>query len=240
MKNKFLTAALLLLSTYVGAQVTLTVYDDCNRNGHLVDLTDRSSGNAVDLGLSVRWASCNIGATAPEEYGDYFMWGETEPNERDYEWRNYKYCFNNSSTLTKYCTQAQYGTVDGKFTLESRDDAATVNWGSDWRTPTPEEWVELYEHCYWDRIKVNKIDVYQVTSKINGNSIIIPLTGYKTGSNIWSGYARYWTNSLQPSNAEEGEYNDNRALYYTLNTYLSRNYDYYDRYYGLPVRAVRP
>lgn len=242
MKNKFLTAALLLLSTYVGAQVTLTVYDDCNRNGHLVDLTDRSSGNAVDLGLSVRWASCNIGATAPEEYGDYFMWGETEPNERGYDsWEYYKYSYNSSNTLTKYCTQAEYGTVDGKYTLESRDDAASVNWGSDWRTPTPEEWLELREHCYWDQVTINKIRGYRVTSKINGNSIFIPYAGYKSTSTIGVGsYGEYWTNILKKDtsrDAEEGDYEDAWAVYYSLGNSTSSN-DV--RYRGYPVRAVRP
>lgn len=244
MKNKLLAAALLLLSAYAGAQVTLTVYDDCNRNGHLVDLTDKSSGKAVDLGLSVRWASCNIGATAPEEYGDKFMWGETEPNDRGYSsWEHYKYSYNYQASgytlhLTKYCTQEKNGEVDGKYILESRDDAATVNWGSDWRTPTPEEWLELREHCYWDWVTINKVDGYRVTSKINGNSIFIPQAGYKENGN-WSSYAYYWTNILLKDTdryAEEGDYDDRYAVYYGLHDNKTNGRI---RYAGLPVRAVR-
>lgn len=236
MKNKLLAAALLLLSAYAGAQVTLTVYDDCNRNGHLVDLTDKSSGKAVDLGLSVRWASCNIGTTAPEEEGDKFMWGETEPNERGYNnWEYYKYSYNYQASgsilhLTKYCTQEKNGEVDGKYILESRDDAATVNWGSDWRTPTPEEWLELREHCYWDRITINKKDCYKVTSKINGNYIIFPRP---------YSYNYYWTNILKEStdaHAEEGEYNDPKAVCYDL---YYKSVESSERNTGFPVRAVR-
>ena len=91
----------------------------------------------VDLGLTsgTLWATCNVGATAPEDYGDYFAWGETEPKE-DYSWSTYKWCNGSYKTQTKYCTNSKYGTVDDKTELEPEDDAAFVNWGSTWRMPT--------------------------------------------------------------------------------------------------------
>ena len=99
----------------------------------------------VDLGLpsGTLWATCNVGASSPEEYGDYFAWGETEP-KNDYSWSTYKYCKGSNSTLTKYCTNSIYGTVDNKTELEPSDDAAAVNWGSEWQMPSEEQLDELY------------------------------------------------------------------------------------------------
>ena len=87
----------------------------------------------VDLGLSVKWATFNVGATKPEGYGDYFAWGETEPKDV-YDWSTYKWCNGSSTTLKKYNVDSNRGTVDNKFFLESVDDVATVRWGGDWRT----------------------------------------------------------------------------------------------------------
>ena len=103
----------------------------------------------VDLGLSVKWATMNVGASKAEEYGDYFAWGETQPKST-YDWSMYKYCNGSSSTLTKYCNMSSYGNngfTDNKTQLELSDDAARVNWGGSWRMPTDAEWTELYEQC---------------------------------------------------------------------------------------------
>lgn len=104
----------------------------------------------VDLGLSVKWATFNVGATAPEEYGDYFAWGETEPKTGYDRW-NYKYYYRqNYSILTKYCTVSNNGKdgfTDDKRVLDPEDDAAHVNWGGDWRMPTKSEFVQLYNNC---------------------------------------------------------------------------------------------
>ena len=105
------------------------------------DIDDTLDGHAyVDLGLpsGTLWATCNVGASSPEEYGDYFAWGETEP-KNDYNWSTYKYCKGSSTTMTKYCTSSSYGTVDNKTELEPSDDAATVNWGSNWQMPSLEQ-----------------------------------------------------------------------------------------------------
>ena len=111
--------------------------------------TNNDTKEAVDLGLSVKWATCNVGAKNPEEYGDYFAWGETEPKS-DYSWSTYKWCNGSPSTLTKYNNDSSYGTVDRKTTLEPADDAATVNWGGAWRMPTHDEQLALIDSCYWE------------------------------------------------------------------------------------------
>ena len=90
---------------------------------------------AVDLGLSVKWASCNVGATTPEDCGDYYAWGEIEEKE-NYDWSTYKWCNGSYDTQTKYCTNSSYGTVDNKTTLDLEDDVAHVKWGGSWRMPT--------------------------------------------------------------------------------------------------------
>ena len=100
----------------------------------------------VNLGLSVKWATCNVGASSPEEYGDYFAWGEVEPKSI-YDFSTYKYCNGSETTLTKYNYSSSYGTVDNKTTLELSDDAARANWGGSWRMPTDAELTELREQC---------------------------------------------------------------------------------------------
>ena len=103
----------------------------------------------VDLGLSVKWAKCNVGAENPENYGTYFAWGETEPKD-NYSWENYKWCNGSQTTLTKYNIDSDYGTVDNLTTLEIADDAAAANWGGAWRMPTYNELSALLDSCYWE------------------------------------------------------------------------------------------
>ena len=103
----------------------------------------------VDLGLSVKWATMNVGATSETDYGNYYAWGETEPQASNaYSWSSYKWG-DSSSSKTKYCTNSSYGTVDNKTTLDPEDDAATQNWGGAWRMPTHTEVSELVKNCYW-------------------------------------------------------------------------------------------
>ena len=99
---------------------------------------------AVDLGLpsGTLWADRNVGADAPEAYGDYFAWGEVTP-KTEYNWSTYKWCNGDAYSQTKYFTSSSYGTVDGKTTLDLEDDAAYVNMGSEWRMPTNAEQDEL-------------------------------------------------------------------------------------------------
>ncbi len=127
----------------------------------------------VDLGLpsGLLWATCNVGATKPEEYGDYFAWGETEPKE-DYSEVTYRWCNGSSTQLTKYCYDRLYGFVDNKRTLEPIDDAATANWGGVWRMPTQAEQVELGTECTWIWTTLNGVEGCKVFGP-NGNSIFL-------------------------------------------------------------------
>ncbi len=143
----------------------------------------------VDLGLSVKWATFNVGATSPEDYGDYFAWGETEPKET-YSWATYKW--GTSSNMTKY------NTTDGKTILDLDDDAAYVNWGGNWRMPSKEEVDELTQQCNWIWTTHNNVNGYKVTGP-NGNSIFLPAAGYKgAGPTYPAGEdGLYWTNTTE-------------------------------------------
>ena len=151
----------------------------------------------VDLGLSVKWATCNVGASKPEDYGYYFAWGETEPKST-YNWSTYKYCNGSDNTLTKYNNSSSDGTVDNKTTLELSDDAARANWGGSWRMPTRAEQEELQNNCTWTWTTQNGVNGYKVTSKSNGNSIFLPAAGYRNDSSLdgAGSYSRYWSSSL--------------------------------------------
>lgn len=188
---------------------------------------------AVDLGLSVKWATCNVGASSPEEYGDYFAWGETEPKEV-YDWSTYKWCEGTSTTLTKYNTISSDGTVDNKTVLEPEDDAATANWGGAWRMPTDAEMTELREQCTWTWTTLNGVDGYKVTSKSNGNSIFFPAAGRRYISSDtpirYHGY--YWSSSLRYID----DHNDHAwNLVFTSGQVLR---GVHSRSYGLVVRPV--
>jgi len=136
---------------------------------------------AVDMGLSVYWATFNVGANNPFEIGEYYAWAETQPKET-YNSRSYKYGIRNYDKKTKYCFHEEDGIVDKKGILDLEDDAAHVNWGKGWRTPSKEEWEELNDttKCIWDFLVLEAGFVgYKVTSKITGNCILLPLTGQK-------------------------------------------------------------
>ena len=152
----------------------------------------------VDLGLpsGTLWATCNVGASAPEEYGDYFAWGETSP-KNEYSWNTYKWCNGSENTLTKYCTDSSYGTVDNKTELEPEDDAAYVNWGPLWRMPSYDQQTELRTKCTWTWTTLNGVRGNLVTGP-NGASLFLPATGYHWDSSFdYSGnYGWYWSNTL--------------------------------------------
>ena len=106
----------------------------------------------VDLGLpsGLKWAKCNVGATSETDYGSYFQWGDIEDKSNsDYNWATYKYCNGSYNTMTKYCTDSSYGTVDNKTTLDPEDDAATQIMGGNWRMPTASEYQTLYDETLW-------------------------------------------------------------------------------------------
>ncbi len=189
----------------------------------------------VDLGLpsGTLWATCNVGAIYPTEYGDYFAWGETQVKE-NYEWSTYKYCNGSENTLTKYCTRSDLGTVDNKTTLESSDDAATANWGGNWRMPTEAENEELLTECTWTWTIFNGVYGFQITSKKDTRkSIFLPAAGYRKGTMLLNvgvdGY--YWPSSVD--------------LIYSAHVHVlyfesgNNNYASYSlRYNGYSVRPV--
>ncbi len=156
--------------------------------------------DAIDLGLSVKWASFNLGASSPEEYGDHYAWGDTEPCVNS-EWSNYKWCNGTYSTITKYNNQEHLGVIDNKTVLDPEDDAASAKLGGNWRMPTQSEWDELLSHCNWEWTSINGVNGIRVTSTVSGyegSQIFLPAAGddwgYGLGTN---GY--YWSSSLGTS-----------------------------------------
>ena len=155
----------------------------------------------VDLGLpsGLKWANYNVGATSPEDYGGYYAWGETEEKE-DYSWETYKWCNGSHDTMTKYCTNSSYGTVDNKTVLDPEDDVAHVKWGGDWRMPTKAEQDELRNNCSWAWTTQNGANGYKVTGP-NGNSIFLPAAGYRDGTGGRGHFSYYWSGSLSSNNS---------------------------------------
>ena len=167
----------------------------------------------VDMGVSVKWATCNLGATKPEDFGDYYAWGETEPyyeslgdpvvwkegKGEGYKWSSYTWSIEGDYTsLTKYNTNGKYGVVDDKTVLEEADDAVRVKIGGGGRIPTDAEWTELRTQCTWAKITQNGVIGFKVTSKINGNSIFLPAAGYRPSRGLQGDEkgAYYWSSTL--------------------------------------------
>ena len=194
----------------------------------------------VDLGLpsGTLWATCNVGANSPEEYGDYFAWGETT-TKSSYSWSTYKYCKGSYNTMTKYCTTLSisnsYGTVDNKTELEAADDAATANWGSEWQMPSRKQCDELYNSSYttttWTTL--NGVRGRKITSKRNGNSIFLPAAGCRDDTSLYDAGSNggYWSRSLNTSTSYYAH-----SLRFDYATISTGNYY---RYYGRSVRPVR-
>ena len=206
----------------------------------------------VDLGLSVKWASFNLGASVPEEYGDQYAWGETEPyysnldpltwkegKENGYDWTSYNWCMGDYNTLTKYCSQSSYGYygfTDNKTVLDREDDAAHVNLGGSWRMPTYAEWDELINNCTWTWTTQNGVNGYLVTGP-NDNSILLPAAGNKYEDVIYGVglVGAYWSSCLY-SFLHYPNYPD-LAMQVTFHS-RSVSQGSYERYYGASVRPV--
>ena len=193
----------------------------------------------VDLGLpsGTLWASTNVGATKPEEFGLYFAWGETEgyegiTDEKQFRWSDYKLCGGSNSTLTKYNNKSSYGTVDNKLVLEQVDDAAYTS-DNTCRMPTRAELEELTANTTSTWETLNGVNGRRFTSKTNGNSIFVPAAGRRSNGSVYDvgSYGILWSSSLDESNPRYGWY-----LYF-----YSDNVDmHYDcRYNGFSVRAIK-
>ncbi len=208
------------------------------------DLSLPASVEAVDLGLpsGLKWATMNVGATKPEEYGAYFAWGETQP-KTDYSWSTYKFWVSGDGwddvqrkfnvTLSKYNTKSEFGPVDNKTILDPEDDAAHVNWGGSWRMPTLEECDELINKCTWTWTTQNGVKGGLVTGP-NGKSIFLPAAGNRYGSSLLNvgTYSVYWSSSLDTG----GPY-DARPVSFDSDGY-DRDRSYSNRSIGFPVRPV--
>ena len=210
----------------------------------------------VDLGLKVKWATCNVGAEKPEDYGDYFAWGDTttkyEPGyaqSKSPEWKNgmhdgytwgtYRFCNETYNSLFKYCDNIDYGFDDITDTLTiltPADDVAHYKWGGNWRMPTQADFDELLKNCNCEFTTQNGVEGLKVTSrKDSSQSIFLPAAGSRDDTDHgrvgFRGY--YWSSSLgtgRPSN----------AWYLQFDSSDNHNTVYYHRCYGLSVRPVCP
>ena len=192
-------------------------------------------GSAIDLGLSVKWASWNVGASAPEEYGTYFTWGETVP-QWDYDCSTYKWCNGDDIKFTKYCTDSSYWDssepMDNKTVLDPEDDAARVNWGGSWRMPTREECDELINNCTWTWTTQNGVNGRLVTGP-NGKSIFLPAAGYRQNADLLGdGRSCYYLSSVIS--------NLNYYAYGVISDYSRVRLFVYYRTTGQSIRPVCP
>ena len=201
--------------------------DDDNTNNNTNTNTPTNPTNPttvewVDLGLpsGLLWAKCNLGATTPDGYGNYYAWGETITKET-YNWSTYRYA-TGELTLTKYNTSETYGTIDNKTTLEASDDVATSVLGSGASIPTKAEWQELLDNTTVDWTTVNNVKGRKFTAA-NGSSLFLPAANGTGGC--------YWSSSLKESNPCYAW-----DMCFTSG-YQSVSSDY--RFIGHPVRAVR-
>ncbi|MBP5478182.1 MAG: hypothetical protein J6Y15_02320 [Bacteroidaceae bacterium] len=192
----------------------------------------------VDLGLpsGLKWATMNVGATVPTDFGYYLSWGEM--NEKtSYTWADYRWCSGKANTLTKYCADEECGKVDGLKVLEAADDVATKLMGNDWRMPTSAEYEELIKECTWEWVtSYNNVEAngYVITGH-NGKSIFFPAGGAKMGTELYSKGVTggYWSSSLR-----EDKYLNNSAILIMFEEDIYRLESEY-RMNGFNVRAVR-
>ena len=190
----------------------------------------------VDLGLpsGTLWATCNLGANVPEDFGDYIAWGEIDPKEI-YDWKCYRYgrFFQDRYELNKYCTDSLYGLdgfVDGRILLEPDDDVVQVCWGEGWRMPAVEEWEELLLNTTGTWTVQNDVNGWLFTAS-NGNSLFLPAAGCWWGTDFNAGIGLYWSSSVN----KEFPY---RAWGFHFNSDSSHLCGSSDRNRGQTVRAV--
>ena len=224
-------------------KVNLELQDSIDHASHflrmaIVDmqpLPKASDIKAVDLGLSVRWASANLGARTETENGYYIAWGELTPKEGRYEWESYLLCKEvyegnrDYSKFSKYVTDSQWGEVDGKSRLELEDDAAHAFLGGDWHIPTPEEFQELVDNCTFENVLLNGREVMKATGP-NGNCIYFP----HAGSTHVVDQIYCWTTDMSLGANQH-------AICYGIDSFWGKaNRTWEDRCVGLTIRAVCP
>ena len=220
---------------YVRAYATNSVRTSYGEEVSFTTQQQEPTGDWVDLGLpsGLLWATRNVGANSPEDYGDYFAWAETSPKSV-YNWATYQYTCGGLYDMTKYCNNSNYGCngyTDNLTILQPGDDAATANWGNGARMPTKQEWEELENYCSSVWTTQNGVNGRLFTGP-NGNSLFLPAAGYR-----WDGElddagsdGNYWSSSLY------GIPYDARYFHFrSSNTYVG----IYNRSSGRSVRAVR-
>ena len=239
-----------------GVQSCCCDKDDDNNSAPVAAPAIQPNGDlAVDLGLSVKWATCNVGANTPEEYGDYYAWGDTttmyepgyaqedpqahwkEGKTAGYVWTTYKHCIGNYK-FTKYCNNSglgEGGYTDSNTTLLSVDDVAHYKWGGNWRMPTRAEFEELLDSCDCNFTTQNGVDGLKVTNKKDpSQSIFLPAAGNRNATSFDSDglFGFYLSSSLYL-------YDPTYAYYF----YFGNDYHFTSgifRYLGCSVRPVFP
>lgn len=196
------------ITTY-GNEVSFTTLDS---NYEEVETGEINGHAYVDLGLSVKWATCNVGANSPEEYGQYFAWGETSPKTEFTE--------ENSLTNKKHMED---------FSGDEQYDAAAANWGGGWRMATSDEYTELINDCTWILVEN---EGYKVTGP-NGNSIFIPTSGFYNGSSLDNSGTFSWSST--PCNEYDNDVQSKAFCIYADFIFVS---NLADRYIGATVRPV--
>ena len=195
------------------------------------------TSGAVDMGTSVKWAAYNLGASRPEECGDYYAWGETQTKSH-YDWSMYKWYSGNYITFTKYCPENKdgnwdgSGTPDGKVVLDLSDDAAHFNLGDSWRIPTVEEWEELLNDSWLEWTTYEGINGYKIYALGVGRIIFLPAAGHVGAASLFGvdSDGRYWSSSLFADNPCTAMDVFCDPLYIGVTNC--------DRYFGLTIRPV--
>lgn len=214
----------------------------CEKSGTATD--DNGGGDAsgaMDLGLSVKWASCNLGASKPEEEGDYYAWGEVSP-KKVFSKENYKFYVGTDDygryQVSKYNIFPQFGKVDNKTQLEPEDDAAHAKLGGNWRIPTRADWQELRDKCIWTFQLRMKVPGFEIKSSVNGQSIFLPITGYYINEDYYySDECCYWTSTLKQKVSETQKHLDVYFLFIDDSPDIYFESD--SRYFGNPIRPVK-
>lgn len=195
-----------------------------------------ATSGAVYMGTSVKWAAYNLGATKPEEYGDYYAWGEVQTKD-NYDWSTYKWCNGSSNTLTKYCNSSSYGNegfTDNKTLLEPDDDAAHINLGGNWRIPTYDEWTELLDGGVWEWTTYDGIYGYKIYGIGSGNILFLPAAGERR----YSGFKNVGSNGLYWSSSIYSYVSDPWGGWYMSFNANSNYLSGYSRSLGLSIRPV--
>lgn len=239
MKRIIVLSVVLLMATWtVQAQVWKIVRTDGRvekipaSKVELVTVEEVTEHEYVDLGLpsGTLWATTNVGAENPEDFGNFFAWGEVtgvDEGKTNYTWKTYKWCNGSFNQLTKYCVQDSLGAVDNRYSLLSEDDAAYVCWGPQWRIPNYHELMELTTECTWEQAEMNGVPGCEVTGP-NGNTLFLPAGGWyeqKSHNGVDVG-GDYWGRSLRGTTNERAWgmwfFNDRHGYAITFPRYFGR------------------